>query len=270
MRRLFSTGLVTIACLASGCATGPAPLLKPPPAAASTLTLAPSPVIEQVDHVTGHLDPSRRVVYMQMEGGGGLAVGLLLGPLGTAANVGMINARTQSDIGRLQGKVTVRPEAVFRQAVGPAALEASAGSSTARATPYLLIQKVDGQLVASAGVYVEQDAGPVKWTARYLAQLPGRYGIEQMETFGPAENARLEADAAAAFLALHGRMQQETPERVSREPRLTFKSRLTSMMFMIEMQGALVAVDDERVWIRTYNAVIGLRKADVEYALVRS
>lgn len=259
---------LAVSLLLSACA-GTAPLLTAPPAAHTNLVLssAPVPALEQTSHVAGHLDPARRVVYMQMEGGGGLAVGLLLGPLGTAANVGLINARTESDIARMRGRITVLPSAAFSASGEPAV---PAGGAPSRTTPYLLIQKVDGQLVVSAAIFVEQDGGQKAWSARYLAQLPGRYSVEQVEAFSAADNEKLAADATRAFADLRRVVRDETPERVGREPRITFKSRLTSMMFMIEMQGALVAQDDERVWIRTMDGILGVRKADVEFALVRS
>jgi hypothetical protein len=58
----------------------------------------------------------RNILYFQNYGGGGAGLGLLLGPIGVAANMSMIESNTKQE--QLRDKIAIDPPAVFSAAAG--------------------------------------------------------------------------------------------------------------------------------------------------------
>ncbi|HVE52127.1 MAG TPA: hypothetical protein VNB23_01955 [Ramlibacter sp.] len=89
-----------VAGLLAACAA-PQPRVMPARTAIDApYALERSPLLDQTSHTAMHLDRERRILYQQSLGGGGVGVGLLLGPLGVAANIAMIEANTKADVAK--------------------------------------------------------------------------------------------------------------------------------------------------------------------------
>lgn len=100
-----NTSAIVIGCLIglASCATLPFRHFAPKNAN-SGYHLGPSPLLAYPDYMHRFLNDQHSVLYMQNHGGGGVAVGVLLGPLGVIANIKMIQAQTESDATLLKNK----------------------------------------------------------------------------------------------------------------------------------------------------------------------
>ena len=123
-RRTFWLGALLAVASLVGCGTPPTYKLRPVTGQSpGTFSLAHSKVVEDERHGTRHLDAAKSIVYSQNFGGGGAALGLLLGPLGVAANISMIDSNTEADAVRLRGKLTLAPRELFLAAATQQGLE---------------------------------------------------------------------------------------------------------------------------------------------------
>ncbi|HEX8612871.1 MAG TPA: hypothetical protein VF800_16400 [Telluria sp.] len=267
--RLRSIIATCAALLLTACASSPPTFqaMAPSNAGVSGYTLGRSPLLDHNDHTIRHLDKENTVLYKQTSGGGGVGLGLLLGPIGIAANVSMIESRTKEDVALLQGKLNLDPRGWFSEAVGKNGITLGDGAAATRATPYFLIAKMeDERLVVSSAVIVEQQHGAAYWRGTYTYQIPQTYTVAELANLDAAGLRTLHASGALGFDALIKHIAQEKPEGFDKEPRILFRSR---MLFVVDadMPGALVADEGDVVWVRSFTGVHGLRKANMKYTL---
>jgi hypothetical protein len=240
----------------------------PKSATASGYALSRSAALARTDHMTQHLDGEKSVVYHQDYGGGGVAVGLLLGPLGVAANMSMIEGITKRDVEQLQGKINLKPRDLFLDAAGQKGLAVSTTEDPAKArvTPYLYISKTEGDmLLASSALLVEHGTGADQWTGKYLYQLPVRYPLSQLAQITPEQTERLRVAATEGFAMLITRLGAESEDMLGKESPVKFKSELLGPRFDFEMQGNLISEDTDMAWIRTFGGVFAIRKSSVTF-----
>ncbi len=270
-RHLTRLLLTSLAALLTACAGTP-PLQAPRPStlASRPMALAPSAAVQQTGHLQQHLDAARTIVYSQNFGGGGAGLGVLLGPLGVAANIAMIETTTQADTAQLQGRLQVEPLASFRQAAADLGwtLAASAGPQDVRATPYLLISKTEpGMLHVGAALALEADQAGQPWRGRYLVQLPLQYSPEQLAALDDAGQQQLRAETQRGFAVLLRQLQRDTPDAAAQEPRLTFQSAYLTPRFEFEQTGSLIGTHEQRIWLRSVGGVFAVLPAQVRYTL---
>ncbi|MFD0725966.1 hypothetical protein [Lysobacter brunescens] len=142
------------------------------------------------------LDEQRRITYRQEFGGGGLAVGLLFGPLGAGANAAAVQNANEKEAGALRGRFPFTPQALMAKAL-QARGEASAGAQEARIVPSLHVTRdQDGRLIFWAIVDVNIGA----WNSRYSSLVQGRVPLLDVAQGLPADGmANLEAAIQAAY-----------------------------------------------------------------------
>lgn len=267
--------LAVVTTLLTACASAPPQPQGPRPAALAgqALALVPSPRVQQTSHTQQHLDAAQTLVYMQNHGGGGAGLGVLLGPLGVAANISMIEGVTQADVARLKGRLQADPVAAFRQAAADQGLRLveAAGAGVTRATPYLLFSKTDPTTLHVGTVLLLEGppaAAPDQpWRGHYQLQLPLQYTLESLATLDDAGQRRLQAEARQGFAALLGQILRDTPEAAAREPQLHFQSPYLTPRFEFEQAGTLVGTDGGRVWLRTAGGLFAVQPDQVRYTL---
>lgn len=255
-------GAAAAALLLSACATTPPKMLATPPG--NGYTVARAAGVDVTNHMTRHLDAGKDIVYNQSSGGGGVGVGLLLGPLGVIANMKMIESKTVADVATLNNKINVAPRALFADAMSKNGLALSNSAQANRATPYLYITKSEDRLQVLSAVIVESDATP-KYAATYQYQLPTSYTVAELASLDAAGMRKLNEAAASGFDQLAKRLAAEKQARPDQEQKIHFRSRLLQPIMDIEMHGALAADEGDVVWVRTFNSMVGLRKANVSY-----
>lgn len=266
--RLF-TALAALSLLAA--CVGPPKFQASVPRLSEAAVIGRSALLDETNHMTDHLDTDKRQLYFQNQGGGGAAVGLLLGPLGVAANMGMIAGVTKGDVEQLRGKIAIDPQQVFEEVArqrGFALAQAPAKPAAARITPYMYIAKRDADsLVVASALLVETGDGATKWTGKYMYEQPELWPLASLARIDAAGTARLRASTAAGFDALLRYLAAETEEKVALEPKLTFRSLLVNPRFDFEMFGSLAGQEGDVVWIRSVGAVFAMPRSRAPYTL---
>jgi hypothetical protein len=272
-RRAF--WLCTLLAIAGLTGCGTPPTYKNRPVSGSspgTFALAHAKAVEEPRHAMRHLDDARSIVYTQLEGGGGLAVGLLFGPLGAAANAGMIDSRTGLDAQRLKGKLTLEPRQLFLDAAIRQGLDVAGAGAAGQtgATPYLHVSKASNErLLTAAAVRLEQGAGADQWSGLYMYQLPSSYTLDDLAQPTEEIQRRLSAEAArgfselAAFIAKEGQ-PKDGSGKVAPEKEFTYISDLLTPRFEIEMRGRFIARSEDLVWFRTFDGVYAVRTSSIK------
>lgn len=128
--------------------------------AGGDIALARAAALDQTDHMSKHLDEAKQVLYFQNFGGGGAAVGVLLGPVGVAANIKAIDSNTSKDVDVLRNKTDADPILAFKSAAGHSGrvLHEQPNGTASRATPYVYVVKTQQDpdvLAIAAALLVE-------------------------------------------------------------------------------------------------------------------
>ncbi|WP_398498341.1 hypothetical protein [Variovorax sp.] len=278
-RRTFWLGALLAVASLVGCGTPPTYKLRPVTGQSpGTFSLAHSKVVEDERHGTRHLDAAKSIVYSQNFGGGGAALGLLLGPLGVAANISMIDSNTEADAVRLRGKLTLAPRELFLAAATQQGLEvvddAAAGAAGAAgrtlATPYLFVSKTDNdRLLTAAAVRLEYGQGADQWSGVYMYQLPSSYQLDDLARLTPEMQARLGTEAAQGFSALAAFIAKEAPQQDGQakggtEKDFSYKSDLLTPRIEIEMNGRFIARSGDLIWFRSFGGVYAVRTSNIK------
>ena len=237
----------------TGCATAPS-LQSARPASANDrrISLAKSETAAKTDHVTKHLNADGSVIYSQNFGGGGVSLGLLLGPLGVAANMKMIDGVTSADAVRLKGKLGLDPVRAFQEAASIThfAIGTPANQGDVTVTPYVLVSKTNESTVhISSVVLFEGVDDQKKWVKRYQYQLPGKYTLDELAALDATQVSSVQTARANAYALLLKHVAEESDATVSQERRIIFKSAYLSPRFEFEMAG-VAAVDAQDIQYR--------------------
>ena len=282
--RFKLTALVGVCVLAlGGCVSAPrnqGPIANQ--RANSDLALARTAALDQTNHMTRHLDSNKNVVYFQNFGGGGAAVGVLLGPLGVAANIKAIDSTTNQDVEILQGKIGSDPIRAFKSAVARSgvAFHEQPNATASRITPYVYVVKTHDDpksLAMAAALIVESPSDqPAKrkgaplepqWRYKFMYQLPGKYTPDSLAAFDDSANAKLETELEAGYTAILTMMARDTAESAAKEQNVKFKSTFLVPRFDFEQIGNLIADEGDIVWIRNPTGVYGIRRESYQPVL---
>jgi len=239
------------------------------------LALARTAALDQTNHMSKHLDANKNVVYFQNFGGGGAAAGLLLGPLGVAANIKAIDSTTNKDVEVLQGKIGSDPVRAFKSAVARSGVvfHEQPNATASRTTPYMYVVKTYDEpesLAMAAALIVESPSDKPKqrkgaplepqWRYKYMYQLPGKYTPDSVAAFDDSANTKLEAELEAGYAAILAMMARDTAESAAKEQKVKFKSTFLVPRFDFEQIGNLIAEEGDIVWIRNPTGVYGIRR----------
>lgn len=178
----WTTAVACVAAL-SGCATAKLQPYQPAKQLARPSTYSLGPAAPFDDHMHRFLDDRHTVLYMQNQGGGGTAVGVLFGPLGVLANIAAIKKQTEADALALKGKLPIDVTPLFTDAmVQTPGLVLAAGDSQATAlAPMLYVEKLDDQhLRFAAWVAVSTTFAGKPWSRQYVYELPETYTKDQV------------------------------------------------------------------------------------------
>lgn len=275
-RRTFWLGALLAVASLAGCGTPPTYKLRPVTGQSpGTFSLAHSKAVEDERHGTRHLDAAKSIVYSQNFGGGGAALGLLLGPLGVAANISMIDSNTEADAVRLRGKLTLAPRELFLAAATQQGLDVVDDAATGvpgrtLATPYLFVSKTDNdRLLTAAAVRLEYGQGADLWSGVYMYQLPSSYQLDDLARLTPEMQARLGTEAAQGFSALAAFIAKEAPQQDGQakggtEKDFSYKSDLLTPRIEIEMNGRFIARSGDLIWFRSFGGVYAVRTSNIK------
>lgn len=213
-----------------------------------------------------HLDPDQAVLYTQSFGGGGAAVGLLLGPLGVLANIKAIETRTDADMLVLKGQVDPRPVILFKEAAkaqGWPLLEGAPTAGHPQVTPYVLVVKVEeDRVMVAAVVLIEQGDPLARWQYTYV--LRGRHSLKQLAELSQPEKERLRDEVRTGYANVIAFMESQTGSGLAQEKKVSFESRFVTPMYSGEIPGTLAHEAEGRLWLRSGTAVWALPQDEVK------
>lgn len=266
MHKLIKIIFIASCVVLSGCAGRP--LLDPVPEIAKKEggVLVRSTLLDKTDHMTRHLNKDKNILYFQNFGGGGAALGLL-GPLGVAANMKMIESNTEDDVKLFSDKLDTDPVKMFTEAAVQVSysIDSATQGRPTKFSPYLYVVKVqEDKLLVAAAMIVDVDMADKKWTGRYMYQLPLIYTAETLSKADKQASSELSKHLILGFSELIKTFKTENPEAIKNEKPITFKSEFVFPRFDLEMRGALIAESNDRAWIRTVGAVYSLAKSEVK------
>lgn len=249
--------IVAIAILTiAGCATPPKFQERRQITNANSVVLGSSELIQQTSHTTQHLNAEKTIVYTQQYGGGGMPLGLLLGPIGVAANVAMIDSATKTDAQKLFRKISADPVAAFRQSAAANHLDLSRSGATT-VTPYLYVTKISESNINIAAALISEQSG--QEPAKYMYQLQHTYTVSALETLTPTEQKELDSNINTAFERLTAFYLKDVGPSDDSEARIQFKSSFLTPRIEFALQGAVVQKDSDVTWIRTFGGIYGLQ-----------
>ncbi|MDQ1920139.1 hypothetical protein [Massilia pseudoviolaceinigra] len=266
----FKKSLVLLAVFLTGCA---GPQLAPPMqarTAAQTHTILPTSVFTTTDGNTAFLDDAKTQLYTQNFGGGGVAVGVLLGPIGALANAAMVTETTKSDAGKMGNKINIKPRDLFAQAARETAfvLVEPGKGSPGRVNPYLLITKIDDKvLTLAAGMLIDHGEAPSVWRGKYLYQLPGKYTVDQLAALDDAQTSQIRASMESAYAQLIARVKADSAEQRASEDTIHLVSPFVTPRFETSQWGSLIKEESDHVWVRTPGAQLAILKENVRYTI---
>lgn len=264
---LASLGLVAFL---AGCASS-LPPLQLPSKAAGPIEVFQNPILDRTDHTLQHLDDRKQILYAQTYGGGGVGVGLLLGPLGVAANIKAIESNTLKDTALLKNKIKLNPQELFLSAAKKAnsPIAASSAPGNLKLHPYLLTEKTEGEKIMMAAVLLGDATEKGSLPAKFLVQIPVSYTIPELSNLTPEQTKKLGDLLEKGFTTLLNRIKTEATAVPASETKVTFVSEFLTPRFKFEIQANLIEANQEFVWFRTMTGVFGVRPQDVSYKAVK-
>jgi hypothetical protein len=254
----------------AGCASAP-PVLQPAsPAGASGqqygLAGTPDRLLE-ANNTQKYIDPAKTLMYSQHEGGGGVALGVLLGPIGMMTNVKMIEAVTDADVAKLKG-FSLDPRGALQQAASITGfhLKNPASPADVKVVPLILVSKTDEtHLNVSALIILDAQAGDKNGVRRYRYEMSGSYTLDELSALDAARMAQLQAESVGAFAALLRHIAGETDSAIAKEPKIIVTSAYLTPRFVFDLAGSLIRADADRVWVRTTAGVFAVAPTDLKY-----
>ncbi|MBM7072901.1 hypothetical protein JQC92_12810 [Shewanella sp. 202IG2-18] len=268
---LFAT---VFAFLSVGCAS--VKYQSPPPQSTNKVQheIYKSPLLAETSHVLKHINSDEDILYYQTFGGGGVGVGLLLGPIGVAANIAAINSNTEEDVKLLKGKINLSPVTLFKKASVKNDFSLSSNAvDSIKVTPYLYVSKTDSeQLLFASAILVETLPGSKNnWVGKYMYQTQLKIpksdiadGINDEELKMLTDNFEQGMQEVIKLYSSdrRGLLKTEQP--------ITFISDFVSPRFKLELLGEKAPTTNQREVIRTVGGIYSLPTDLVEIKLKKS
>lgn len=258
----------------AGCAGAPPQYLARPPAHDGVYRLGRSAPLELESHTVAFLDEARRTRLLQNFGGGGVGVGVLLGPVGVLANAAGIKSTTKADGALLRGAFELNVHGEFAAAAQAAGFRADGGADGAPlVAPYFEIVRIDDERFALGAVLVlELGAVHGGWRGVYNSQLDAQ--LTRAELAAPLSVERRQAIAAAlragfaeAIALARADVNGELPPPSAE---VMFKSEYLTPRIAFEMAAQQLDARGDKVLLRTYGGVLSLQRDQVEIKVKRA
>ncbi len=240
----------------------PAVARKPPPGMPSpalgaevTYVIAPvTPAEASANHMIRPLAADNSVVYEQNFGGGGTATGLLLGPIGIAANIAGIKSRTEKEAAELAGKLPFSALDLLQEAASEQSfpLASHSVSDAITLTPMISVASLDGEQVGiGVMLLVRNNPAQPKWVGRYIAEIDTQMPRSAVAAGLTAEQIQpLRAECLAAMKEVLQLFRDDAQGRLTDGAPVTFKNKYLTRRFDFTLQGTTLAEQDGRMTLR--------------------
>jgi hypothetical protein len=220
-------------------------------------------------HMIRPLNAENTIVYEQNFGGGGAGVGVLLGPLGVAANIAAIKGRTEKESGEIFGKLSldVLPVATAALEAQGLALADPADASRALIKPALHLISIDGENVqCSVSIFVDHNPVGRKWTGRYTYQLSPTFARSAIAAGLPETDLeQLRQQIAAGFAEVARLYAADARGELKDDRQVKFWSDYLSMRFDYQYIGMEIPGEADRLLVRMPFSVVSLVREQVRF-----
>lgn len=230
--------------------------------------IEPDPAIaDRFGHTRQPLNDARDLHYVQSRGGS-LAVGLLFGPLGVAANVSAVEKRTTEEAALLKDKLPLAPRAALQEVArkypeigrrGPAA-------RAVRLTPEIVVvRSEDEHLLIGCLLLVDYRPAGVEWRTQYLYQTTARLPVFLVVNGMPADQLReLEEHVRQGFSSLVALYLDDLDGRLPPGREILFKSTFLTPGGPIPFDGRELPWSSSRAVIRGVHGMFSFPRGTVE------
>ncbi|MBB5019289.1 hypothetical protein HNQ59_002587 [Chitinivorax tropicus] len=223
-------------------------------------TVKHSTALDLETHTLRPLNESKDVLYAQNFGGGGVGLGLLLGPIGVAANIAMIKSQTDQDVEKLTTFKKIKSEALFSESAVENKLDLK--NSGLNVSPYIYLQKTESnegelKIVPAAAIYIEMSDAERTRRNRYVYQLDREFTLEQLASLSETEVIKLQSDFKKSYSHLISFIKSESD---SDNAEIKFDSKFITPRLEFELSGKLINDSNGRVWVRLPDGVFSLTK----------
>lgn len=253
--------------LISGCAS--VKYQSPPPLSTNNVKheLTKFTLSKQANLALRPLNQGGDILYTQNFGGGGIGVGLLLGPIGALANGAAIESNTDDDVELLKEKLNFNSSEILKKSIDKHSVELAVdGDASIELSPYIYVSKTDNeQLLFASAIIVENKMDKDNyWSGKYMYQTKVKMAKADIADGVSAEEfIALKTELEKGFDELIRLYKEDSKGSLKMEKELTFISDFVSPRFNFEMVGDLVPSDTDRVNIRTVGAVYSLPRDSV-------
>jgi hypothetical protein len=259
------TGIASIA-QARGPKAMPSPQLAPDEKHVVTAFLASE---ASGTHMLRPLNADNTILYEQNFGGGGAGVGVLLGPLGVAANIAAIKGRTEKESGEIFGKLSLEVLPAARAALEAQGLGLTDSADASRAVikPALNLTSIDGENIqCSVSLFIDHNPVGRKWTGRYVYQLSPTFARSAIASgLAEAELEQLRQQMVAGFAEVARLYAADARGELKDDKQVKFWSDYLSMRFDYQYVGMEIPGDADRLLVRMPLAVFSLVREQVRF-----
>jgi hypothetical protein len=244
------------------------PLLSTPPLSADTAFVIGTYSEHEaaVNHMTRPLNASNSITYEQQFGGGGAGLGVLLGPIGVAANVAAIKKRTETETQALFDKVALDPVALLASLLEEAAISRASETSPTTFTmkPHVRIVSSGNENVwIAAGIDVSDSAQP--WTGKYLAQLAGEWPRSELAVgLSPDRSHELEAQVKAALREALRLYIDDAAGKLTSTDKVNFTAPFMSPRIKFQLYGMVLPSDEAHKVFRSTGGIFSFPAGQAE------
>jgi hypothetical protein len=129
------------------------------------------------------------------------------------------------------------------------------------------VEKVEGDKLMFAAVIILDNNS--KFPNKYLVQIPIQYTVNELAALDATQQKKLEQLVVNGFASLINRVKAESAVDVTMEKKIAIKSEFLTPRFGFEMQGSLIEIKDDIVWVRMVGSVCGVYSQDLTYKLIK-
>ena len=244
------------------------PLLSTPPLPAGTAFVIGTYSEHEAaaSHMIRPLNASNSILYEQQFGGGGLGLGLLMGPLGVAANIAAIKKRTEAESQALFGKVGIDPVALLasllEEAAIPRASETSATTFTMKPHVHLVSEGNENAWLG-AGIDVSDSSKP--WTGKYLVQVAGDWPRSELASGLSPDRAReFEEQVKTALRAALHLYIDDAAAKLNGTDKVNFTALFMTPRIKIPLYGMVLPSDDAHQVFRSIGGIFSFPAGQAE------
>jgi len=244
------------------------PLLITPPLASGTEFVIGTYSLNEamLSHMVRPLNAANSILYDQQFGGGGVGAGLLLGPLGVAANVAAIKKRTETETQALFDKVALDPVALLASLLEEAAIARASETSPTTFTmkPYVRVVS-DGKESVWIATGIDVSNSAVPWTGKYSAQLAGAWPRSELANgLSPERLQELETLVKAGMReALHLYLD-DTAGKLNGTDKVNWAAPIMAPRIKFQLYGVVLPSDETRKVFRSTGGIFSFPAGQAE------